>query len=120
MNLKPAKSFKFLVDVNLPKKFSYFNTADFIHVVDINPRMTDNEIWTYAILNNLVLLSKDADFFNLYLIADDHPKVINFRIGNMTLSDLHQYFSKFWTKITGYLDKASFIIAQEDKIFIFP
>ena len=100
MNLKPAKSFKFLVDVNLPKMFSYFNTADFIHVVDINPRMTDQEIWTYAIMNNLVLLSKDADFFNLYLITDDHPKVINFRIGNMTLNELHQYFSKFWSKIT--------------------
>jgi predicted nuclease of predicted toxin-antitoxin system len=82
--------------------------------------MTDKEIWTYAMMNNLVLLSKDADFFNLYLIADEHPKVINFRIGNMTLNDLHQYFSKFWFTITDSLDDASFIIAQEDKIFAFP
>jgi len=120
MNLKPVDNFKFLVDVNLPKRFYYFNTSNFIHVADINPRMTDREIWNYSLMNDLVLLSKDADFFDLYITNDKHPKVINFRFGNLTLNDLHQYFRKFWPTITSYLDTASFIIAQEDKIFVFP
>lgn len=34
----------FLVDVNLPKYFSFFNNADFIFVSDINLQMTDTEI----------------------------------------------------------------------------
>jgi predicted nuclease of predicted toxin-antitoxin system len=120
MNLKPVNHYKFLVDVNLPKKFYYFKTADFIHVADINPRMTDREIWDYALKNNLILLSKDADFYDLFLIKEKHPKVVNFRFGNLTLNDLHHYFLKFWPTIIDHLDTASFIIAQEDKLFIFP
>ena len=87
MNLKPANSHKFLVDVNLPKRFHYF---------------------------------KSSNFFDLFLISEHHPKVVNFRFGNLTLDDLHQYFEKFWSIILVYLDSANFIIAQEDKFFVFP
>lgn len=119
MNLKPVNNYKFLVDVNLPKNFNYFKTANFIHVADINPRMTDRDIWNYALTNNLVILTKDADFFDLFLISDNHPQVVNFRFGNLTFNDLHLYFQKFWLKIIDHLDTASFIIAQNDKIFVF-
>jgi predicted nuclease of predicted toxin-antitoxin system len=61
---------------------------------------------------------KDADFYDLFLTSDIHPKVIYFRFGNLTLNEMHQYFQKFWFAIIGYLDDASFIIAQEDKVFI--
>ena len=53
----------FIVDVNLPKRFSYFNSAQFIHAVDINDEMTDKELWDYALLKNLTILTKDADFY---------------------------------------------------------
>ena len=43
------ENFKFLVDVNLPKRFGFFNSPLFTHVADINPKMTDSEIWDYAI-----------------------------------------------------------------------
>ena len=120
MNLKPVNNYKFLVDVNLPKKFYYFKTADFIHVVDINPCMTDRDIWDYAIINDMVLLSKDADFYDLFLIAENHPKVINFRFGNFTLKELHLYFQKFWPTIIVHLGTSSFIIAHEEKLIVFP
>ncbi|MEI7523711.1 MAG: DUF5615 family PIN-like protein [Mariniphaga sp.] len=120
MNLKQVNQFKFLVDVNLPKRFQYFKSDNFIHVVDINPTMTDREIWDYALDNGLVLLSKDADFYDLFLICTNHPKVVNFRFGNLSLNILHQYFNKFWPTIVDYLYNADFIIAQEDRIFVFP
>ena len=120
MNLRQAKGLRFLVDVNLPKKFSYFSSENFIHIVDVNPYMTDQEIWNYAIFHDLVLLSKDADFFNFYLVEEDHPKVIHFKIGNLSLDGLHRYFSKFWPILTENIEQASFIIAQKDKMFVFP
>ena len=61
MALVQHKSFNFLVDVNLPRKFAFFNSPLFMHVVDIDPMMTDNEIWEYAIKNEKVILTKDAD-----------------------------------------------------------
>ena len=34
----------FLVDANLPKHFSFFNHTNFLHLVDINPYMTDEQV----------------------------------------------------------------------------
>ncbi len=53
----------YLVDVNLPKKFRFFNTPNFAFVVDIQATLPDTQIWTYALENNLIILTKDADFY---------------------------------------------------------
>jgi len=69
--------YDFLVDVNLPKMFSFFNYSNFAHIVDINPMMTDDEVWNYALKNNQVILTKDADFYDKYMnyfVADVSDK----------------------------------------------
>jgi len=38
-------NFRFLVDVNLPKRFSFFNHPNFGYVSDLDTRMTDTAIW---------------------------------------------------------------------------
>jgi predicted nuclease of predicted toxin-antitoxin system len=65
---------KYLVDVNLPKFFIFFDAPEFIHVRDINPKMTDSEIWNYAFKNQLVILSKDIDFYKRFLISNENAK----------------------------------------------
>jgi len=86
MTSKHPEEFSFLVDVNLPKWFSFFNKENFIHIVDINPFMTDDEIWEYAIKNDKVILTKDTDFYSKSISNVVKPKVIFFQLGNMTLS----------------------------------
>ena len=54
----------FLVDVNLPKHFNFFNDNRYVFVSDINLQMTDSEIWDYALKNEMVILTKDTDFYN--------------------------------------------------------
>lgn len=44
MSSKPANQLRYLVDVNLPKKFQLFYSESFVHVVDINPVMKDKDI----------------------------------------------------------------------------
>lgn len=112
MNSKPADHLRFLVDVNLPKKFQFFNSNHFIHVVDINPVMKDKEIWDYAILNELVILTKDTDFYEMFLVNDIYPKVVFLKFGNLKISDLHLFFQKFWPSIVDRLENSSFIIAN--------
>jgi len=102
----------YLVDVNLPKYFSFFNADNFIHVVDINPSMTDAEIWNYAITNNFVILTKDTDFFSRAILAKQCPKIIYFQVGNQTLKELHSYFQQYWDEITKHLNDSSLIIAK--------
>jgi predicted nuclease of predicted toxin-antitoxin system len=116
MNSGPADKFVFLVDVNLPRKFRFFNNPNFIHVADINPSMTDKMIWDYALKHDCVILTKDTDFYTLFLLNEVHPKVIYFQIGNFTLAALHQYFQNYWESILNHLSTSSFIIAGSEKI----
>jgi predicted nuclease of predicted toxin-antitoxin system len=116
MILKPPEEFSFLVDVNLPKWFSFFNDKKFTHVVDINPYMRDGEIWEYALKYNKVILTKDTDFYNMSISSLVKPKIIYFQLGNMTIAELHQYFELNWKILLKHLPNASLIIAWRDNI----
>ena len=105
--------FKYLVDVNLPKYFSFFNDTNFYFVSDLNLKMSDSEIWNHAIENQLKIITKDVDFFNRFLVSENPPKIIYFQIGNYSLKQLHQYFNMNWTKIISEINEAKLIIAKE-------
>lgn len=107
---------KYLVDVNLPKKFSFFNSSEFIHVVDINPFWGDNEIWNYALKNNLIILTKDSDFYFKSIGKRPLPKIIYFKLGNMRLNQLHTYFLNNWEKLNIFISEYFLVIAYADKI----
>lgn len=68
----------FLVDVNLTKKFRSFNKPEFSFVADIQATLPDTEIWQYALRNNLIILTKDSDFYDRSLVARYRPKVVHF------------------------------------------
>ncbi len=108
----------FLVDVNLPKHFNFFNKPNFHHVVEINRFMSDNEIWNHALQNNFIILTKDSDFYFRALISTTKPKIVYFQLGNQTLKELYQYFEKHWQEITDNLNSHSFIVALPSSIII--
>lgn len=118
MSSKQVDSCRFLVDVNLPKKFRFFNTDGFLHVADIDASMTDELIWNYALEHDLTILTKDTDFYDLFFLQEKFPKIIHFKIGNLTLKEMHDYFEKFWPAITTALNSASFIVAYNDRITV--
>ena len=53
----------YLVDINLPKEFSFFQTGDFVFVKDISSSLPDGEIWDLALEKNYIILSRDKDFY---------------------------------------------------------
>jgi predicted nuclease of predicted toxin-antitoxin system len=116
MTSKQVEEAFFLVDVNLPKKFSFFNSSDFIHVSDIDSTLTDNDIWEFAIAHQLIVLTKDSDFYEMFLAKETHPKVVTLKFGNFTLNRLHLYFSDNWQTILNLIESNDFIVAYEDKI----
>lgn len=67
---------QFLVDVNLPKHFSFFNHPDFVFAADINLKMSDTDIWKLALEKDYVILTKDVDFYARSIIAKKRAKVI--------------------------------------------
>jgi predicted nuclease of predicted toxin-antitoxin system len=109
---------KFIVDANLPRNFSFFNSEDFIHVTDIDPQMTDSELWQYAKNADLIILTKDSDFYYKSLLDENAARVVQFSLGNKTLSELHNYFRRFWPLILTSLPEARLIKAHEDRIVV--
>ena len=47
---------KYIVDVNLPYRFSLWHGEEFIHVKDIDDEWTDSQIWEYAKENCLTII----------------------------------------------------------------
>ncbi len=90
---------KFLIDANLPYLFSLWKSNDFLHVVEIDDELSDEEIWNYAKENSLTIITKDADFSNKIIFKTPPPKVIHLKIGNLKMQELHSFLRKNWTEI---------------------
>lgn len=110
---------KFLVDANLPRKFSWFNTDEFSFVVDWGDGVSDTEIWNYAIKNGLVILTRDSDYMHRMMQATLYPKVIYFKLPDFATRELHDYFSSYWTQIKALLPHHKMIIAWPSRLEAF-
>jgi predicted nuclease of predicted toxin-antitoxin system len=96
---------KLLLDENLSRRIVPFLQNDFpetTHVALVNLQAaTDSDVWNFAKLNHFVIVTKDADFYELSLTNNDNaPKVIWLRILNTSKNEVlklllnHQFFIK--------------------------
>ncbi len=90
---------RYLIDANLPRHAGVWSGSDCEFVIEIDPALTDIDIWKYAGEHGLTIVSKDADFANLVLADDNGPSVIRMRIGNMKFRDLDAFLARTWKDI---------------------
>jgi len=107
---------KFLIDENLPYNFSLWNSEDFIHIYDLKDIRTDTDIWNYAKNNNLIIVTKDADFLEMMLINEPPPKVVHLRIGNYKISELFYFLNRIWIEIENLVKDCKLINIYSDRI----
>lgn len=59
-----------------------------VHVREVGLREADDsQIWSYAKLNGLAIVSKDSDFQQRSLLHGSPPKFIWLRVGNCTVRE---------------------------------
>ncbi len=90
---------KYLIDVNLPNKFSVWVSEEYQHVININDELKDSEIWEYAKANNLTIFTKDTDFSETMMANKPPPKVIHIKLGNMKMKTFHQLINTIWNDV---------------------
>jgi len=87
---------KLLFDQNLsPKLVDRLGDlfADSCHVQSVAlDGASDDEIWEYARLNGLAIVSKDEDYNNLSVVRGAPPKVIWLQLGNCTTAQVEAVF----------------------------
>lgn len=85
---------KLLFDQNLSHKLVYRLEdlyPDSIHVRDLGMNTADDIfIWDYAKTNDLMIVSKDADFHQRSFVYGFPPKVIWIKLGNCSTSDVEK------------------------------
>ncbi len=78
--------------------------------------LTDSEIWEYAKENDLIIVTKDADFSHRIAAASPPPRIVHIRIGNMKLQDLLGFLKRSWPQIELHLPVAKLINVYSDRI----
>jgi predicted nuclease of predicted toxin-antitoxin system len=107
---------RFLIDVNLPRDFAFWNSPEFIHQSDIDPVRTDREIWLDARTRGVVIVTKDADFSQRVLVQGPPPAVIYVRLGNMRLRELRSRLAVAWPKAAQLSETHCLVQVFHDRI----
>lgn len=95
---------KFLCDVHLSIKLTkHINNKGFecIHINSILDKWftTDSTIAKFSDLNDFILITKDFDFKNSFLIQKTPKKLIKINLGNISNTQLVETFDQFINEI---------------------
>lgn len=106
----------FLIDVNLPTKFSLWNSDDFDFVKDIDTNLPDTKIWDLAKAENLIIVTKDRDFYDRILQSQPPPKIVYIRFGNMKMNEFHNTMSRGWETAVELIKTHKLVLFYKNKI----
>ena len=70
-----------LIDENLPAGLVGILGVAGVHATSLGAQPTDEALWLHARQENLVVFTRDADFFNKLVIHGPPPKVVWLRTG---------------------------------------
>lgn len=90
---------KFLVDNQLPSALARWLAAraDAVHVLDCRmATANDSDIWSRAITESWIVVSKDEDFFHLANRPHDPGRLLWVRLGNCRTAALLARFESTW------------------------
>ena len=112
---------KFLIDAHLTASLDvFFEGHEVFHTSDLDRGnlTSDNDINLFSMKENLVLITKDTDFYYSYLSSRMPFKLVLVKLDNMRLHDLRAYFQRNATTIIRHLNHSSFLIHEPTRIRI--
>lgn len=105
---------KFLVDNQLPAALARFLAArgiDCQHVLDLDlAEAKDKEIWQIATTRQMVLISKDEDFFHLANRPESQVQLVWVRLGNCRNPALLDAMGSAWPRIQSRLEAGDKVV----------
>jgi predicted nuclease of predicted toxin-antitoxin system len=104
----------FLVDAQLPRRLARRLQEvghDALHTLDLpaGNRTTDSEINTLSLRESRVVITKDADFVNSYLVTGQPYKLLVISTGNITNAELEALFVPNIARIVTALQSSNYL-----------
>lgn len=115
---------KFIIDTQLPpllKELMVSKGYDTSHTIDY-PKgvlIKDVEIREIALVENRVIITKDKDFLDMYLVKGSPPKVVLIELGNCKNSLLLSYFRRNLDQIIKSMEKSDLGLLEWEVIRTF-
>lgn len=89
----------FIFDENLPSKVRFSPTLPVLTISEVGTSPTDSDLWEFARKRELVIVTKDADFYDRIIIQQPPPWVVHLRFGNLRRSDFHALLARVWPQV---------------------
>ncbi|MEZ2232585.1 MULTISPECIES: DUF5615 family PIN-like protein [unclassified Microcoleus] len=114
---------KFIVDAQLPLRLARFlqgASYDTIHTRDLPLKnaTSDTEINTISIQDSRVVITKDSDFFDTFLIRQEPYKLLLVTTGNITNAELEALFQSNLPQLVQLFSQHSLIEMSRDAIIV--
>lgn len=106
----------FLLDENLPTRITFTPSLPVCHALDVGDHPTDSELWTEARNQELVIVTKDADFSDRILVSLPPPWIVHLRFGNMRRAEFHRFLASVWPQVESLLPANKLICVYADRI----
>ncbi|MBX7211373.1 MAG: DUF5615 family PIN-like protein [Verrucomicrobiaceae bacterium] len=105
---------KFVVDAQLPRRLAVEINAlgdDAIHTLDLpaKNRTSDASIIEVALAEARVVVTKDSDFVDSFLLRGEPEKLLFITTGNITNNDLIHLLRANWQPILSMLSQGDFV-----------
>ncbi|MCB9266648.1 MAG: DUF5615 family PIN-like protein [Lewinellaceae bacterium] len=111
---------RFIIDAHLPKNVAkaFINLGHIaIHTSELpaGNATNDNDIISVA-SNDGIVVSKDEDFYQSFLLYGKPPQLIHVKVGNMKLKDVTGLFNKIAPRLIDLLGQYDLLEVHRDKI----
>jgi predicted nuclease of predicted toxin-antitoxin system len=116
---------KFLVDANLPPRLCVWLKSrrhEAEHLFDLGLlTATDTQVWQHGRAGNVVIFTKDVDFYERALLFGPPPQVVHVTVGNCSNDRFFGVLNANWDDIERALQSGSRLISVSlEKIEVFP
>ena len=100
---------RLLIDENLPATLADLFPVESYHATRFGRNPSDQELWKAAREQDLVILTRDTDFFDRLMIEGPPPKVVWVRLGNLRCRELEMALVEMWSTIEKLLGSADLV-----------
>ena len=109
---------KFLLDAQLPpslKKLFIDNGFDCIHTIDLEQgnETSDKIINKISIAEQRILITKDSDFYDSFIVRKEPYKLIIVKLGNISQKDIIRFFDSRFKEIVEKIKVEDMILLRK-------
>ena len=104
--MSTAEPLRFLVDAQLPRRLAQFlafhTGCDCLHTLELPAanQTQDGSITQLSMAEQRIVITKDADFVNSFLLHSQPYKLLLVSMGNISTNDLLALFREFLPQLT--------------------